>query len=266
MRFPKLTDSLAHVSLFQRGNGKMRTMSLRRPPADLVFRVTGQRDIDEFLVSGQRNVEDIEIALALSARSLCDFREILDFGCGCGRLTIPLREAVHAGAVLAASDSDRPAVEWLRESDLDLELHVNETLPPLPFAAARFDLIIGWSVLTHLDEAYQNAWLQELSRVARPSATVLLTVHGVHNWRFFKTDSGVSPDELRRLQSELAAKGFAHWRNDGWEKFFPDYYHTSWHLPRYINRRWSRWFDVIDVYGGGARPTQDIVVLNAPNR
>jgi SAM-dependent methyltransferase len=234
------------------------------PPTDLVFRVTGQRDINEFLASGRRNVEDVEIALGLTGRKLSDFVQILDFGCGCGRLTIPLREAVGAGAAITASDNDRPAIEWLRESTLDLELHVNETLPPLPFPTQSFDLIIGWSVLTHLDEAYQDAWLQELSRVAGLSATVLLTVHGAHNWTFFKTTSGVSTDELQRLESELATQGFAHWRGDGWESFFPDYYHTSWHLPRYVRRRWSRWFDVIDVYGGAARPTQDVVVLNAP--
>jgi SAM-dependent methyltransferase len=232
------------------------------PPSDLIFRVTGQRDPDAFATSGRLNAEDVETVLRLVNRDLGDFRRVLDFGCGCGRLTRFLAEQVDPGAMLCASDIDEPAVTWLRQALPAVRAVVNGHAPPLPFEPGGFDLIIGWSVFTHLDEALQDAWLQELSRVAAPGATLLLTVHGAYNWRFFADDA---PEGLRQdvieIGHALAAEGFAHWRNDGWQEHFPDYYHTSWHLPRYVHAHWSRWFEVEDVFGGTARPTQDVVVL-----
>jgi hypothetical protein len=33
-------------------------------------------------------------------------------------------------------------------------------------------------------------------------------------------------------------RGFLHWRNDSWDEYFPDIYHTSFHLSKYIHRHW----------------------------
>jgi hypothetical protein len=66
------------------------------------------------------------------------------------------------------------------------------------------------------------------------------------------------------MEAELRRRQFLHWRGDGWERFFPDYYHTSWHLPDYIRSRWSSWFEVAAVIEAGAGPTQDIVVVRRP--
>lgn len=232
------------------------------PPADLIFRVTGQDDAEAFAASGRANADDVETVLSLVGRDLGGFSRILDFGCGCGRLTHVLAERVGPDATLCGSDIDEPAVSWLRQALPRVRAVVNGHAPPLPFASGSFDLVIGWSVFTHLDEALQDEWLQELARVAAPGATLLLTVHGAYNWRFFAEES---PDELHEdvveIGRALASTGFAHWRNDGWQEHFPDYYHTSWHLPRYVHEHWSRWFQIEDLYGAAAQPTQDVVVL-----
>ena len=53
-----------------------------------------------------------------------------------------------------------------------------------------FDLVVGWSIFSHLSEASLKEWLQEISTVLRPGGHAVFTTWGL---RF-----------LRRLQAEEA--------------------------------------------------------------
>ena len=57
----------------------------RLPPASLRYRVHGAPDAESFLEVGKRCSEDVEAALERIDRNFDTFREVLDFGCGCGR-------------------------------------------------------------------------------------------------------------------------------------------------------------------------------------
>ncbi|MCW5850216.1 MAG: methyltransferase domain-containing protein [Anaerolineae bacterium] len=230
------------------------------PPPDLVFRVVGAAGLDYFLQSGQMTEEDFRLALADVGKTYAAFEAIYDFGCGSGRVLRWVRAAApHAR--LYGSDIDIPAITWLRRALPDVDVRVNNYLPPLPFRDGLFDLVLGFSVLTHLDETYQDAWLAELHRVTRPGGLLLLTVHGEYAWREFRRTTLAQVEAVAALEAELRAAGFLFWRGDGWERHFPDYYHSSWHLPDYIHRHWSRWFSVLRIRERGARTIQDMVVL-----
>jgi ubiquinone/menaquinone biosynthesis C-methylase UbiE len=78
-------------------------------------------------------------------------------------------------------------------------------MTPLNFADQHFDLIFNHSVVTHLDEKYQDAWLAELHRVTKPGGILLLTVSGEHpfvqlekSWQ----DAGADTALLRRTFAE----------------------------------------------------------------
>lgn len=230
------------------------------PPQELMFRVAGTEDAKWFLESGRLGLADLEAALAHTNQSLSDFHEVYDFGCGCGRLLRWLVARVPT-ANMTGSDIDRAAVEWVRDNMAWVDARVNDGLPPLPFEADSFDLVIGLSVFTHLPEDYQDAWLEELHRVTRPGATLLLTVHGIWNWKLTREGALAAVPEAAQLQTELERDGFLHWRGDGWGNYFPDFYHTSWHLPEYIRRHWSRWFVVRDILEGKLLSNHDIVIL-----
>jgi SAM-dependent methyltransferase len=238
---------------------------LESPPVELIFRVVGTDDADAFVQSGDMHVDVFGELLRRHGRDWGDFHDIYDFGCGCGRLTRALRERAPQ-ARMTATDIDEPAVEWLREHMPEADVRKNEWLPPLPFEDGAFDLVIAFSVFTHLPEDFQDAWLAELHRVTRPGALLLLTVHGESHWRqTWEVNFAQAPRRLR-LQSKLFAvkrrlKGFVHWRGDGWERLFPDYYHTTWHTPSYIRRHWSKWFEVLDVHENERPNEQDTVVL-----
>ncbi len=232
------------------------------PPPDLLFRSTGSRSPRWYVESGDRSYREFAEALAGTGRSFAEFSAVLDFGCGCGRVLRAFRSRTP-GVRLCASDQDAAAVAWIRENYPDMDVRANGPLPPLPFAAESFDLVLCFSVFTHLDEAYQDAWLDELRRITRPGAVLLVTVHGRRNWERTLRDNPVLRDapDRPRLEAELGERGFSFWSGEGWSAFFPDFYHTSWHLPDYLRTHWGRWFRVQDVGFGKALDNQDIVVL-----
>ncbi len=201
-------------------------------------------------------LEDVEAALQTVGRSLDQFSRIYDFGCGCGRLTLPLAERVGADRV-TASDNDGEAVAWLARRLPKGRVEANPTLPPLGYEDGEFDLILGWSVMTHLPESYQDAWLAELSRVLAPGGVMLQTVHGPTHFDVI----GSPPDDA--IRNALPSEGFVYYEHYGPDSPFESYYQTSFHHPDYIRTHWGEWFQVIEVLPGGARPNQDMVVLLA---
>jgi len=231
-------------------------MSLPLPPPALRNRVAGTEDAAWFEECGEMTLASFERALGGIGRSLDDFQSIFDFGAGCGRLTRRLLQRARQARV-AASDIDAPAIAWMREYLPEVDARVNEGLPPLTFADASFDLVTAFSVFTHLDEKYQDSWLTELHRVTMQGAILLLTVHGEWNWN----DHVEKLPDLPQYRAELDQRGFLFYTGEGWDKLdFPDFYHTSFHRPEYIQRHWPRWFDVLAVLPSGAQPPQDLVV------
>jgi SAM-dependent methyltransferase len=223
------------------------------PPPALRARVAGTDDARWFRQSGAMALEDITAALARVDRSLAQFTSIYDFGCGCGRITLPLTDVISPARV-TATDSDAEATAWLSTRLPSSRIQANRALPPLPFADDTFDLIIGWSIFTHLPEDYQDAWLAELARVLSPGGMMLQTVHGPTH---FDLTGSPADDPIRNT---LPDRGFIYFENYGSDSPFPQYYQTTFHHPDYIRERWSRWFDVLDILPGAARPTHDMVL------
>src|SRR4051812_12274471 len=61
------------------------------PPLDLQTRVGGRGDVDHFLGVGRKLHWDIRQQVKAIGRDLSEFRTILEFACGCGRVARHLR-------------------------------------------------------------------------------------------------------------------------------------------------------------------------------
>lgn len=227
-------------------------------------RVAGTDNPEWFHVSGRITCEVYEAALGSVGRRLSEFRRVLDFGCGVGRVLRWL-QALMPAACFAGYEIDEAAIAWIRQHYPAVEIGAptHDGLPPAQFDEGCFDLVLAYSVFTHLDLRYQDAWLAELRRLTRADGLLLLSMSGPRMLDHTLTKSGHGNlADLQRQLPAFDAEGVLHWRGDGWEQHFPDYYHTTFHSHQYVRDHWSRWFDVLDIYTDEpALMPQDIVIL-----
>ena len=80
-------------------------------------------------------------------------------------------------------------------------------------------------MFTHLDEDYQNLWLEELRRITQPNGTVVLTIQG--------------PKDVP----------------------FPDFYHTTFHDPGYVFDHWARYLSLRAYISQGSLDDQEMIVF-----
>ena len=217
------------------------------PPASLIVRVAGTPDVDWFLRGGRLAAGSIRAALWRQGRRIEDLGAILDFGCGCGRVTRNWL-ALHDTDVFG-SDTNEQAVEWCRLNLPFATFEPNGLAPPLVFDTGRFDLVYALSVFTHLPEELQLLWMRELERVLRPGALRLLSTHGEHY--------------VSRLTAEEQGRFAAGEVVVRWEEVAGTNLCTAFHPPAYVRERLAAGFETLDFVAEGAKgnPHQDLFVL-----
>jgi SAM-dependent methyltransferase len=218
------------------------------PPVHLRKRVHGREDRASFESVGETVARDLFEAVRTRARIEPDSR-LLDFGCGCGRVLTYFRDS-HP-ALIYGTDIDQEAIAWCKENIAEAAgFRVNGELPPLPFDDDFFDLIFSISIFTHLPETMQTVWLEELRRVSKPGALVLLSVHGEH-----LVPEGEARDQLMRT-------GFLYIKGNGTDGL-PDFYQTTYHAEHYIKEHWGRFFHVEAILKRRINDHQDLVVCRS---
>ena len=227
------------------------------PDHDQRFRVIGDRDVRGFLVSGATDYHRLDRALqSVCGKRLYDCGRVLDWGSGCGRVARHF-PAAHC-ASLTGCDIDRDNVRWC-SSHLRGNYLSTGVAPPLPFDDASFDVIYGVSVFTHLREAMQFRWLEELARIAAPGATLMMSVHGRTAIDFAR----LSPQEYWRACGDVNRRGIVvsgdNPQLDGHADHRGEYVNT-FHSSAYIRGAWSRYFRVEHILPGYLLH-QDLVIL-----
>ncbi len=103
--------------------------------------------------------------------------QILDWGCGPARITRHLT-TVCEDAIISACDTNTQTIHWNQQHIQHIHFVVQPPEPPLPFCNDQFDLIIGFSVFTHIPATEQQAWIAELHRILKPGGILWITTHG----------------------------------------------------------------------------------------
>ena len=199
---------------------------------------------------------------------------VLDFGCGCGRI---LRHFARYAPTcdLSGTDVDEVAVRWCRENLDFAAFEVLPKRPPSPFPDASFDAVFAFSVFSHLPETLHRAWLEDLFRITKPGALLVVTVQGtrVIDRMIARNLSADVPtaDVLRRDLGRILESGFAFYpygrhiygdrQNqefyDGWDF---EQYGSTFILDRYFRTRWSDLFHVVS-WNPAPDDWQDYVIL-----
>ncbi|HET8528870.1 MAG TPA: class I SAM-dependent methyltransferase [Gaiellaceae bacterium] len=210
------------------------------PPRRLMVRVAGTADPDWFLRGGRAGFDAIAAHV-----DLAQTRAVLDFGCGCGRVTRWFRDF---DGELAGSDVSAEAIDWCRDN-LPGRYETNDLAPPFGFGDESFDLVYALSVFTHLTADLQLAWRDELRRVLKPGGRLLLTTHG----RSYlpRLDAG---ERARFEAGELVVR---------WGEVVGSNLCSAYHPERYLRNTFADGFAFLELEPEGARgnPTQDLVLL-----
>lgn len=223
------------------------------PPPPLRYRVSGMMDLAEFLGSGRAALNDLDSVLEKAGTSFRNMKDILDFGCGCGRVALWVMKT-YPHIAFSGCDTDPEGVKWAQDNLRDGTFKVNAPRPPTPYAEGSFDLVYALSVLTHLDEAYHHAWLAEWRRIVRPGGLVLATVHGAP-----------FSDQLPPAQKrELEEKGFLHLYDYGMQGIFPDFYQVAYHTRPWVERIFAQYFEIVAYLPRAMTSQQDMVVMRRP--
>jgi SAM-dependent methyltransferase len=231
------------------------------PSEELMHRVAGDGDGARFLEIGERSARQIDQVLAAVGRSLGEFGSILDWGCGCGRI-IRWFDDLAAKTSLYGVDIDEQAITWCDQNLPFATFSVCQPQPPLEFPDGHFDLVFNHSVLTHLDERFQDFWLAELRRVTRPGGIVLLSVHGEYAFSVTEDAERNAGADPRPWRERLERDGILFVADDAHIGGpFPEFYHSSFHAPWYVFSHWAQYFNVRAYLPRADLDFQDIIVL-----
>ena len=223
------------------------------PDAELRFRVHGGRDLAPFFIEGHSAAQKIA-ALGDQYLGPKGLVEVLDWGCGCGRVSRWLNRPDWR---MHGVDIDHENAAWCHQHLGKGEAWLGCDLePPTPFEDASFDLIFGISVFTHLGEEAQFRWLSELKRLLRPGGVALVTVHGLASAARF----------------DLPDSAWAQWFERGFFDLGPsrdleavfgelEHYRGSLHTAEYVRAHWSSVLEVEAVHPAVIGNHQDVVIL-----
>jgi SAM-dependent methyltransferase len=243
------------------------TSTSRTPPIHLIDRVLAIGDLSEserlesFVQSGQRSLFELERALASCDQPLGQFHDVLDWGCGPGRVTLRVLDK-YPSLHITGIDTDAGPIDWLRSAVPEATFLTVDPSPPTQLPPTSFDLVINQSVLTHIDHEAQKAWMAEIARVTRPNGIFVTSVHGVyafiHSLRqlengFANTNPWLSAWRTNRFVfvAEDAFTGSSH--HEG--------YHTTFQDGAGLEAIGDYEFEVLATFSKGYLWFQDLVVL-----
>ncbi len=224
---------------------------LPTPAPHLISRVAAHESPHFYLVTGWQNYQEYWTTVCRHAdpRSI---KSMLDWGCGCGRI-LSYFSKFSGIPRICGCDIDAEAIAWCQKNLSLVEASEIPPYPPTNYADNAFDLVVSYSVLTHLSKEVQFAWLEEIRRILKPGGLLIASVHGefAASYRFQGTkipslrDSGIHEDVDHRLDG-IAPDG---------------YYRGTYQSKDYTLREWSRYFEILEYREAAAGNFQDLVVM-----
>jgi SAM-dependent methyltransferase len=219
------------------------------PPSRMINLVAGHFDVRKFFESGLLGASCIQHILGKNNLDMEGFSTLLDFGCGCGRIVRHWKSLKKP--MVYGSDCNKHLVQWCSKNLPFAEFEVNGPHPPLGYEGEKFWLIYAISVFTHLSEALQMPWMEELWRILKPGGYLLLTVHGA--------------SRLQQLQAEERAKFNAGHLVILREKYSGTNICGAFHPQEFVRKTLAKKFSFIDFLPMGAKDAnQDMYLFCKP--
>ncbi len=197
---------------------------------------------------------------------------LLDYGVGWGRiLRFWLRDVEPEQ--LVGIDCTPEMIDFCRRSGRWAEFERVEPLPPTRLADGRFGLVYAYSVFSHLAESAHLRWLEEFHRLLRPGGLLLVTtrprdfIEMLGDLRRRPEPPSWLPPAFRDTGAWLArydAGEFCYEPTGGGGVLDASFFGEA-AVPRaYVERRWTRWFELLDFIDDRGRCEQAVIVVRKP--
>jgi ubiquinone/menaquinone biosynthesis C-methylase UbiE len=169
----------------------------------------GKWGVEEFLQTGERDVARYHELLRRTAGGPSQFDQVLDFGCGVGRLSLAWsRRARHVTGVDISPGMIQKGRQ-LAGATSNVELRLNDASDLHCFEDGRFDLVFSHICLQHIPWPITAKYLAEFARVCRTGGWVAFQLPS----RPFRKFSGAA---VRQKVMNLLPSGltrlYRHWK------------------------------------------------------
>jgi SAM-dependent methyltransferase len=181
--------------------------------------------------------------------------DILDFGCGNGRVALPFFH--KHGRPNACVDVDPAVIAYLAKTIPGANPLAVQYQPPLPYPDASFDVVYSISVWTHLPLELQHDWLREIVRILRRGGLALITTS---SYSALKARRDQLPEWRDVTDEELRRQGHIFKTTPATPGVTGTYGYAA-HDPEWIRTDWSQYFRVRETKVSAIEGVQDINVL-----
>ena len=204
-------------------------------------------------------------------------RNILDFGCGWGRIIRFFLKDVESGRLVGVDHSEE-VIRICRETNKWTRFELIDPYPPTLLASESFGLIYLYSVFSHLPEEMHWALLREFHRLLEPGGMLIATTRArdfIYFCKMLREDPQINekPNWLRGMARVFMDVDAAVSRYDHGEFCYESvgaegrwsFWGEACISKSYVTERWPEIFDVCDYIDDHKACPQNVVVARKRN-
>ena len=201
---------------------------------------------------------------------------LLDFGTGWGRYARIFLKDFRPEDIVGV-DVDASFVDVCRQTFPYGQFETVPPFPPTSLPDGGFDLVIAYSVFSHLSEPAASAWVREFSRLLRPGGMIAITTQGRtfidfcegirasgrfdHPWHQNLARSFTDADACRAAYD----RGEFLFAPTGGGDARPSTFYGEALIPEgFVVRHWSAWLEPLEFIDDRQRLAQALIIMRKP--